>query len=191
VLAGFQSLPTSITRVHPMAAELGTVRAALEQVAPIWPSAAAEVAHHLSGLVADVDTDQPPVLCHGDFTPAQLLLEDGVIRGLVDLDTVCWADPALDVGRFLAHADLAIAKATGEPGRATAGPLADSLLRGYLDAAPQAFARHPPLPRLAAYRALSLARSALRACRQLKTTRAQLALSVLRTADSWTKGVSP
>ena len=191
VLAGFQSLPTSITRVHPMAAELGTVRAALEQVAPIWPSAAAEVAHHLSGLVADVDTDQPPVLCHGDFTPAQLLLKDGIIRGLVDLDTVCWADPALDLGRFLAHADLATAKATGDPSHASAGSLADSLLRGYLDAAPDAFAGDRLLPRIAAYRALSLARSALRACRQLKTTRAQLALSVLRTAGSWTKGVSP
>jgi aminoglycoside phosphotransferase (APT) family kinase protein len=132
------------------------------------------------------------VVCHGDFTPAQLLLQDGVIRGLVDFDTVCWADPALDVGRFLAHTDLAIAKATGDTSGASAGPLADSLLRGYLDAAPDAFAGgRPPLPRIAAYRGLSLARSALRACRQLKTTRAELALSVLRTADSWMKGVSP
>lgn len=157
----------------------------------MWPSTAAEVTHLLSGLEANVDTSQP-VLCHGDFTPAQLLVEDGAIRGLVDLDTVCWADPALDLGRFLAHADLAVAKATGEPDDATAGGFADSLLRGYLDAAPAAFGGdHPPLARIAAYRALSLARSALRACRQLKSTRAEIALSVLRTADSWMRGVSP
>jgi hypothetical protein len=192
VLAAFHALPGSIAAVHQLSAEEDTVRAALDQVAPLWPSTAVELTRHLSRLLEDVDTAEPPVLCHGDFTPAQLLVQDGVLSGLVDFDTVCWADPALDVGRFLAHVDLAVAKATGEPGGTAGEPFANSVLRGYLDAAPGAFEGRPsPLPRIAAYRALSLARSALRACRQLKSTRAELALSVLRTADFWMRGVSP
>jgi thiamine kinase-like enzyme len=41
-------------------------------------------------------------LCHGDFKYAQLLF-DGEAVGLVDLDNICQAEPALDLGQFFAY----------------------------------------------------------------------------------------
>jgi hypothetical protein len=41
-------------------------------------------------------------LCHGDFKYAQLFF-DGDAVGLVDLDNVCQAEPALDLGQFFAY----------------------------------------------------------------------------------------
>ena len=41
-------------------------------------------------------------LCHGDFKYAQVFF-DGDQVGLVDLDNVCQAEPALDLGQFFAY----------------------------------------------------------------------------------------
>ena len=46
---------------------------------------------------------------HGDFTYTQLIFE-GRQCGLVDFDTVCQAEPALDLGQFMAYQRLAIRK---------------------------------------------------------------------------------
>ena len=46
-----------------------------------------------------------PAPCHRDFHEAQLLV-DGNCCGMLDFDTWCDADPALDVGNFLAHIRL-------------------------------------------------------------------------------------
>jgi hypothetical protein len=48
-------------------------------------------------------------LSHGDFTYTQLIF-DGTTAGLVDFDTLCQAEPALDLGQFLAYQRLAILK---------------------------------------------------------------------------------
>src|SRR3712207_8430077 len=44
----------------------------------------------------------PLVPSHGDLTPGQILF-DGARPGLLDFDTVCQAEPALDLGQFLAY----------------------------------------------------------------------------------------
>lgn len=46
-----------------------------------------------------------PALVHRDFYEKQVLM-DGVDTILVDFDTLCVSDPALDVGNFLAHLEL-------------------------------------------------------------------------------------
>jgi aminoglycoside phosphotransferase (APT) family kinase protein len=43
--------------------------------------------------------------CHRDFHEGQLLLTDRTC-GLIDFDTLCAADPALDIGNFSAHVRL-------------------------------------------------------------------------------------
>src|SRR5262252_5340401 len=45
---------------------------------------------------------QPLRLCHGDFKYAQVFF-DGDAVGLVDLDNICQAEPALDLGQFSAY----------------------------------------------------------------------------------------
>lgn len=47
-----------------------------------------------------------PALVHRDFHEKQLLL-DGSRTALIDFDTLCLSDPAIDVGNFLAHLRLA------------------------------------------------------------------------------------
>ena len=52
-------------------------------------------------LMATTDTTKPR-LVHRDFYDQQVLVHDSGCT-LVDFDTLCYADPALDVGNFLAH----------------------------------------------------------------------------------------
>ena len=44
----------------------------------------------------------PAKLCHGDFKYAQVFFNGDAV-GLVDLDNVCQAEPALDLGQFFAY----------------------------------------------------------------------------------------
>ncbi len=53
----------------------------------------------------------PLRLAHRDFYNKQLL-HDGEWTTLIDFDTLCMADPALDIGNYLAHRELA--RITGE-----------------------------------------------------------------------------
>lgn len=43
-----------------------------------------------------------PALLHGDFHPAQFLVDGGVPR-LIDFDNACWGDPMYDLARFASH----------------------------------------------------------------------------------------
>jgi aminoglycoside phosphotransferase (APT) family kinase protein len=58
------------------------------------------VAEHLTRLR---DVDARP--CHRDFHEGQILLTEGSC-GVIDFDTWCRADPALDIGNFAAHIRL-------------------------------------------------------------------------------------
>ncbi len=51
----------------------------------------------------------PPCFSHGDFTYTQLIF-DGSDGGLVDFDSICQAEPAQDVGHYLAYQRLNIIK---------------------------------------------------------------------------------
>lgn len=166
------------------------LRSELDIVGAVWP----EQAEHVGSLVEEKlrDALEPPtsVLCHGDFTPSQVLVTDGALTGIVDFDTVCWGDPALDLGRYLAHLDLVTTKVAGPHAEPLTTALAGTFIDGYLDVT----AGSRPLDRtlrrrIDLYRSLSLARTALHACRQLKDDRLNLALLLLRTADHRTERV--
>jgi Ser/Thr protein kinase RdoA (MazF antagonist) len=118
------------------------------------------------------------VLSHGDFTPAQVLLDDSAV-GIVDLDTLCWADPALDLGRFLAHLELLAVKRGGPAAAPLVQDLGRAFLSGYAELTPRTAAAAEARERLALYRLTTLARTALRSSRQLKDYRVELALGLL------------
>jgi aminoglycoside phosphotransferase (APT) family kinase protein len=163
--------------VHLADDELALLDAELELVRGVWP----DVADRVACLVAPARQalraagTVPAVVCHGDFTPSQLLLHrEGV--ALVDLDCVRRADPASDAGRFLAYLDARAAR-----GRATACPGGDApggeLLAAYGRAGGASGPRF--LARVRSYRSVSLARMALHATRQLKDRRLDIALGLL------------
>jgi hypothetical protein len=192
-----QSLPDALP-VRTLADELTSLRAELAVVQPIWPDVAARVATAVTELWEQASRPawHPPVLSHGDFTPGQLLasLDGHGELGLVDFDAACQAEPALDLGRFLAYLHVTAVRRAGPDARPALGNLAAAFLDSYDQAA-----RAMPGPglgldpetrrRVGAFRAAHLARLAMRACRRLKDDRARIALDLLAAGDTdpeWT-----
>ena len=88
---------------------------------------------------------------------------------MVDFDTVCRAEPALDLGQFTGHLAVAVGTARAAPGAAHDGAadLGSAFLREYLrltgSSDPDVL-----LARVAAHRTVTLARLAVRRWCQLK-----------------------
>ena len=123
------------------------------------------------------------MLAHGDLTPSQVLLGAPGRIGLVDVDTVCLAEPALDLGRFLAYLHVTALRRSRRSGPLLAD-LTELFLAAYLEA------RGMPgdgdlRTRVVAYRALALARAGARACWQLKDGRLD---AILRSLDAGNDG---
>jgi ABC-type multidrug transport system fused ATPase/permease subunit len=169
---------------HTASGELGSLRRDLDIVARDWPEVAADVEEALQRL-APVDLEQESmVLSHGDFTPSQVLLAAGR-PAVVDLDTLCWADPALDLGRFMAQLELLGAKNGGYGAQQLVEELSEEFLFGYEMAAQDSSRAYvPSSDRIAFYRATTLARSALHSCRQLKDRRLEVATSLLESVTN-------
>jgi hypothetical protein len=159
----------------------------LNVVRQVWPRTAEHVRSllHRVGHWDRVGSDgdgTASVVCHGDFTPSQVLLARDTVCGVVDFDTVCWSEEAMDLGRFLAHVDLLVTKDCGESAAPIRRQLADSFVAGYADSV-GVTVDESLFGRIALFRSLSLASTALHACRQLKERRLVLALSLLSTAN--------
>ncbi len=143
---------------------------------PTWPPGSSEPSTRRR---RDVPNVRRLVLSHGDFTPSQVLGLDGHAPAVLDLDTLRWADPAAGP-RALPRSR----RAAGRQGRGSRPPgdtlerLAEELVGGYVEAAARPTAVPAP-DRIAYYMSTTLARSALNSCRQLKTQRLELALSLL------------
>ena len=163
--------------------ELAAVHRQLEVVGAVWPEVGERVRRRIDRLAEDVPDAPDLVLSHGDFTPSQVLL-DGRTPAVVDFDTLCWADPALDLGRYLAHLELLVRKIGGPSVTTLVEDLTDQFLTGYGEATARTASGAAALDRIAFYRATTLARTALNSCRQLKSYRLELAISLLDSAHA-------
>jgi aminoglycoside phosphotransferase (APT) family kinase protein len=56
----------------------------------------------LGSMLGGARPEPQPALLHGDFHPAQFLIEAGTPR-LIDFDNVCMGDPMYDLARFASH----------------------------------------------------------------------------------------
>ncbi len=126
-----------------------------------------------------------PRFCHGDYTYAQVIF-DGRQSGLVDFDTVCQAEPALDLGQFLAYLRAAAHKA-GKAANSGATPIGVQLGEHFLDtyiaaAGDQIEDAERLRIRASVYEVVSLMRMALHSWQQLKATRLENAIAVLEEA---------
>lgn len=71
------------------------------ELAAAFPEHAARL-ERLQTMLAQAHRESEPALLHGDFHPAQFLVENGTPR-LIDYDNVCFGDPMYDLGRFASH----------------------------------------------------------------------------------------
>jgi aminoglycoside phosphotransferase (APT) family kinase protein len=167
-----------------LADELAELRLDVGAVQRVSPDLGAWLQARLEQLEAYAAGSRPLPLCfsHGDFTYTQLVF-DGVTGGLVDFDTVCQAEPALDLGQFLAYLRLAVltaqktaAGSDGAPGEQLCARFVDT----YVAAAGDHLGEAESLrARLSVYEIISLLRIALHSWQKLKGRRLEHALAVL------------
>jgi ABC-type multidrug transport system fused ATPase/permease subunit len=162
-----------------LADEIERVRVAVDALAPLAPTLAASLHRHVRAC-DDLALDPPGPLAtaHGDFTPSRVLF-DGPTTSLVDFDTVCLAEPALDLGEFTAHLTVAAPRHPSPAQLAQNGgaDLGGAFVREYMHLSGGGADVLPA--RVAAYRTLALARLALRSWCQLKPQRLRAVLARL------------
>jgi ABC-type multidrug transport system fused ATPase/permease subunit len=120
--------------------------------------------------------------CHGDYTYTQVIF-DGQQAGLVDFDSICQAEPALDIGHFLAYLRVAGFKAQkladGAP-NTLVEELSERFLTNYIGAMGDRVEDVERLRvRVAIYQMISLLRRALRSWQKFKGSRLENALVLI------------
>jgi hypothetical protein len=106
VLRALQRAPVELfddVRPHSFAGEARAVARAAEHVGPLFPAAAGAIDRILERAAA-VEArlpGEPPVLAHGDYKADHVWVGARGIT-LIDFNTCSLADPALDLGKFLA-----------------------------------------------------------------------------------------
>jgi aminoglycoside phosphotransferase (APT) family kinase protein len=165
-LAALHSLPVVSRRRRAIDAELTRFAARALRVAEVHSETGAALvglAARLAATAQDVPTGVVG-LVHGDCKPSQFLLRGERDVVLLDLDSCGQADPAVDVGTFLATLRQRAlrecgGRTTGSGARSTA--LAQVFLRAYVEAA-GAPSEAQLRRRIAWYEAVAFERKALR-----------------------------
>jgi aminoglycoside phosphotransferase (APT) family kinase protein len=124
----------------------------------------------------------PPCFSHGDFTYTQLIF-DGSGGGLVDFDSICQAEPAQDLGHYLAYQRLNIIK-DQDPDFPIAPEAIERLcalfLDTYIDASRGWIADEERLRgRVAVYELISLIRLTLHSWEKMKGSRLRQTILLL------------
>jgi aminoglycoside phosphotransferase (APT) family kinase protein len=88
---------------HDLAGEVKAIARTSEHIRALLPAAGATIEAILerAQTVHARLPPEPPTFAHGDFKADHLLVAPDGLR-LIDFDSCCLADPALDVGKFLA-----------------------------------------------------------------------------------------
>jgi len=150
----------------------------------VFPEVGAQVKSWINQTVEFAQAYPAMPLCfsHGDFTYTQLIF-DGNQGGLVDFDSVCQAEPAQDVGHYLAYLRLNIIK--GQDPNAPFAPeaierLCALFLDTYIDLSKSWTSDEKLLRgRVAIYELISLIRLALHSWEKMKGSRLKQTLSLL------------
>lgn len=187
IAAVLHTTSTSLGRRSLLDDDLAALRAEIRVVQQVSPELGAQFKAWLERVATYAEESDPLQICysHGDYTHAQVIF-DGVRSGLVDFDTICQAEPARDLGQFLAYMRVAAHKA----GRAAAPdtkPIGEQLgehfLSSYITAMGARIEDSDRLRiRVSVYQIISLMRMALHSWQQIKPARVENALAVLHEA---------
>ena len=155
-----------------------------EVLSHVFPDVGAQVQSWIEQTVefAQAYPAMPPRFSHGDFTYTQLIF-DGKNGGLVDFDTMCQAEPAQDLGHYLAYQRLNIIK-DQDPNFPFAPETIEHLCAIFLDtyvATAKAWIPDEELlrGRVAIYELVSLIRLALHSWEKMKGSRLKQTMALL------------
>jgi ABC-type multidrug transport system fused ATPase/permease subunit len=193
IAAALHTSDVNTPATRPFRAEVDTLRPALKSVGAMSPPLGEWLTESLADIVASAAAVErlQPTLCHGDYTHSQILF-DGRGSGIVDLGSMCRAEPALDLGQFCAYLRVACRKAGGgKSGSLLAEQLVDRFLASYAEASDRAPDEIEQLhARVAVWEAISLLRMAVHSWHQLKAERTANVLAVLEERMSWLLALS-
>jgi hypothetical protein len=162
----------SIGTVRGLEVEIARAREPVEQISQDAPG----LAGWLNTIIDSLDAisrqipAQSVCLAHGDLTPSQIVLA-GPRIGVLDFDGLCQAEPAFDLGRFLAYLRVALARSGNVAG--------DALALRFLERYHAAGGPPTPPVRVQVYEIASLVRLAAHSWQQLKPDRLRLACGVI------------
>lgn len=167
-LAALHRAPVTSRRLRPVDAELRRFQSRAARVACVDPGVGAQLAQLADRLISTQPTAPGAIagLVHGDCKPSQFRVHGDALT-LLDFDHCGAADPASDVGNFLAslrqagvRGRFAVSPGSGGPGLVEV--LAATFLRAYLGGSERPRAG-PFSTRAGWYEAVALERKALRA----------------------------
>jgi Phosphotransferase enzyme family len=185
IAAALHSSGIALGRRRALADELAGLRQGFALVRRISPELGAQFLSWLERAEAYAADTEPlsPCFSHGDFSYTQLIFE-GAQSGLVDFDTVCQAEPALDLGQFLAYVRVAVLKgqkATTPAVAAMTEQLCSRFLKTYLAAAGERLEDEQRLHRrVPVYEIISLLRLGLHSWQKLKGSRLEYVIAILK-----------
>jgi Phosphotransferase enzyme family len=161
-------------------ARLGREIAMVRQFAPEFGDRAGSWLERIAALAGQ---SEPLELClnHGDFNHGQLVF-DGASGALLDLDTLCQAEPAFDVGWFLGNLRTHTEKLrrSASVSSTLGGELAEWFLRAYVTAAGDRLKDDEHFrARTTLYEAITLLRVALRSHHDFNEFRLDIATTLL------------
>ncbi len=162
----------------------------------VFPELGAQVKSWINQTVEFAQAYPAMPLCfsHGDFTYTQLIF-DGTAGGLVDFDTMCQAEPAQDLGHYLAYQRLNIIK-DQDPNSPYHPEAIERLCTLFLDTyigvskgwiADESLLRG----RVAIYELVSLIRLTLHSWEKMKGSRLKQTISLLEERIECQKQISP
>jgi hypothetical protein len=189
IAAAIHSSGIELGRHRGLEYELDWLRQSIQSLARVSPELGAQLQdwRDRAAAIAGKGAQLPLCFGHGDFTYTQLIF-DGQQSGLVDFDTVCQAEPALDLGQFLAYQRLAILKDQRREAPLPATAVAQLCARffdSYVAARGDQIAVVQALrERVNMYEILMLLRLALHSWQKLKVSRLQHAVALLEERSS-------
>jgi hypothetical protein len=166
-----------------------------EVLSHVFPEVGAQVKSWISQTVefAQAYPAMPVRFSHGDFTYTQLIF-DGKNGGLVDFDTMCQAEPAQDLGHYLAYQRLNIIK-DQDPNFPFSPETIEHLCAIFLDtyiATAKAWIPDEALlrGRVAVYELISLIRLTLHSWEKMKGSRLKQTMTLLEERIECQKQIS-
>lgn len=190
IAAALHSTGIKLGRKRTFEVEAQWLRGELQNIYGVLPDLGAKLLAYLDEAVAFESTSTSLPLCfsHGDFTYTQLIF-DGEKTGLVDFDTVCQAEPALDLGQFLAYQRLAIRK-DQNPAAPLSSEEVDHLgelfLESYIKTSGKRIVDEQQLrSRVSVYELVSLLRLAVHSWQKLKGNRLEHTIDLLEERTPW------
>jgi len=175
--------------------QVAKLQAEADVLYDVFPELGAQVKSWMSQTVEFAQNYPAMPLCfsHGDFTYTQLIF-DGKEGGLVDFDTMCQAEPAQDLGHYLAYQRLNIIK-DQDPNSPFPPEAIEHLcaifLDSYIDVSKAWIADQAQLRgRVAIYELISLIRLTLHSWEKMKGSRLKQTMSLLEERIECQKQIS-